>query len=157
MCIRFYLPTGRYDFLSNYFEYTFRLDHRDWRTVEHYYQAQKFAGTPLEERIRRCKTPDEAKGLAHSRKKLWRADWDEVKRSVMREAVMAKFISSGFLREELLATGSSVLIEDSPTDGFWGIGPDGNGRNMLGKILMETREALRRGTEEDKCNGGAER
>ncbi len=34
------------------------------------------------------------------------------------------------------------LTENSPYDYFWGIGNDGTGKNLLGKILMETREVL---------------
>ena len=41
--IRFYRPQDEYGFMSNYFEYRFWLDGRDWLSVEHYYQAQKFA------------------------------------------------------------------------------------------------------------------
>ena len=140
--IRFLHPTGRYGFLSNYFEYVFRIDRRDWRTVEHYYQAQKFDSAAMKERIRLCGTPDGAKGCAHSHNHLWRSDWDEVRCAVMRRAVLAKFTSSGFLSRELLDTGDAMLIEDSKSDAFWGIGGDDTGSNMLGVILMETRARL---------------
>jgi predicted NAD-dependent protein-ADP-ribosyltransferase YbiA (DUF1768 family) len=43
-----------------------------------------------------------------------------------------------------LETYDEELIEDSPYDSYWGIGPSGNGKNMLGKILMETREYLKK-------------
>lgn len=142
MEIRFFHPQEIKGFLSNYFEYTFSLDHRKWRAVEHYYQAQKFAGTVEEKRVQRCKTPGGAKRYAHARKHLWRTDWDDVKVDVMRKAVQAKFSQSGFLARELLATGQATLIEDSPSDLFWGIGMNGAGKNMLGMILMETRVIL---------------
>ncbi len=45
----------------------------------------------------------------------------------------------------LLDTGDAALIEASPYDHFWDCGASGTGLNMLGTILMETREALRRG------------
>jgi predicted NAD-dependent protein-ADP-ribosyltransferase YbiA (DUF1768 family) len=42
-----------------------------------------------------------------------------------------------------LATGDEEIIENSPIDSYWGCGADGQGKNMLGKILMETRDILR--------------
>ena len=35
------------------------------------------------------------------------------------------------------------IIENAPHDFYWGCGRDGTGRNMLGRILMEVRTALR--------------
>lgn len=140
--IRFYNPSERYGFLSNFFVYAFYLDGRKWYTVEHYYQAQKFRGTSLEEHVRTLLRPGGAKNFAGLQAALWRPDWDTAKEEVMRSAVSAKFNQSAFLAEELLATGTAILIEDSPSDFFWGIGCDGTGRNILGKILEETRAAL---------------
>lgn len=112
--------------------------------MEHYYQAQKFAGKPEEEMIRCLKKPGGAKGFAHAKKHLWLSNWDDLKVDVMREAVHAKFFQSGFLARELILTGSAILIENSPSDDFWGTGSNGKGKNMLGQILMETRENLRK-------------
>ena len=44
----------------------------------------------------------------------------------------------------LLATGDAELVEDSPGEPFWGIGPDGAGLNWAGRVLMEVRTQLRR-------------
>jgi predicted NAD-dependent protein-ADP-ribosyltransferase YbiA (DUF1768 family) len=56
------------------------------------------------------------------------------------------FISNqnGDLSSLLLATGDAELVEDSPFEPFWGIGPDGRGLNWAGRVLMEVRELLRR-------------
>ncbi|HEX2549583.1 MAG TPA: NADAR domain-containing protein, partial [Gammaproteobacteria bacterium] len=43
----------------------------------------------------------------------------------------------------LFSTGDEEIAEDSPTDSFWGLGPDGGGQNNLGKILMQVRQVLR--------------
>ena len=61
----------------------------------------------------------------------------------MKEAVKAKFTQNPELGERLTGTGNSELIENSPVDDYWGIGADGKGSNMLGKILMELREAFK--------------
>lgn len=63
---------------------------------------------------------------------------------VMRKAVWAKFGQSALLTRELLATGDASLIEDSPFDSFWGVGPTGQGDNHLGMLLMELRGELQR-------------
>ena len=69
----------------------FLLRERYWPTVEHYFQAQKFAGTDYEDRIRASRSPKEAKDFGQTRKLRLRADWEDVKIDVMREALMAKF------------------------------------------------------------------
>ena len=49
----------------------------------------------------------------------WRI-WDqERKLNVMRVAVKAKFDQNPKLKEQLLATGDSILIEDSLEDDYW--------------------------------------
>jgi N-glycosidase YbiA len=77
-----------------------------------------------------------------------RADWEAVKDDVMRKAVLRKFERHAALRAVLLDTGDEEIIENSPIDPYWGCGADGLGLNMLGKILMETRTALREGAAE---------
>lgn len=36
------------------------------------------------------------------------------------------------------------IVQDSPYDSFWGIGPDGKGENNLGKALVKLRTELRK-------------
>ena len=54
----------------------------------------------------------------------------------------AKFTSHAELRNALLDTGDQEIVENAPTDYFWGCGQLGGGQNMLGKLLMETRSTL---------------
>jgi ribA/ribD-fused uncharacterized protein len=61
----------------------------------------------------------------------------------MREAVLAKFSQHPDLREILLATGDALIVEHTENDSYWGDGGDGSGVNMLGRILVEVRAALR--------------
>ena len=61
----------------------------------------------------------------------------------MRRAVLEKFRQHPDIRAELPGTGDATLIEHTANDSYWGDG--GGGRNMLGRILMETRETLRAG------------
>jgi ribA/ribD-fused uncharacterized protein len=62
----------------------------------------------------------------------------------MRRAVLAKFSGHADIREVLLSTGDAVLLERTSGDYYWGCGSDGTGLNMLGRILMEVRDQLRR-------------
>ena len=68
-----------------------------------------------------------------------RPDWHEVKLEIMRRAVRAKFMQNADLAEMLRATGTTELVEDSSSEPFWGFGPDGQGSNWLGRVLMEVR------------------
>ena len=62
----------------------------------------------------------------------------------MRRCVLKKFETHTDIRKLLLATGDEEIIEATSEDYYWGCGTDGTGENMLGKILMDVREDLRR-------------
>jgi len=62
----------------------------------------------------------------------------------MRDALCAKFTQHDDLRRLLLSTGDAKLVEHTERDDFWGNGGDGSGANMLGRLLMELRDELRR-------------
>jgi hypothetical protein len=85
-----------------------------------------------------------AKKLGQTREKPLRADWEDVKDDIMRDAVLLKFQTHASIRNILLKTGSEELVESAPGDFYWGCGADGSGLNRLGIILMEVREQLRR-------------
>ncbi|MGC1396759.1 MAG: NADAR domain-containing protein [Coleofasciculaceae cyanobacterium] len=38
------------------------------------------------------------------------------------------------------------MVENAPSDYYWGCGKDGSGKNMLGQILEEVRDILRDAT-----------
>ena len=82
--------------------------------------------------------------LGRSRNAAIRADWEVVKVSVMADAVRAKFTQHENLREILLSTGDATIVEHTANDLYWGDGGDGTGKNMLGQVLMQIREELRR-------------
>ena len=141
--ICFYSTQDEYGCFSNFYAAPLVLQGRTWPTSEHYFQAQKFAGTPREEVIRRSRSPSIAARMGRSRKYRMRPDWEQVKDAVMREAVLAKFTQHPDLRAVLLGTGEAVLVEHTERDAYWGDGGDGSGRNRLGQILMSVRAQLR--------------
>jgi N-glycosidase YbiA len=141
--IHFYSTKGPYGAFSNFSAHRLFLKEKTWRTTEHYFQAQKFAGTPHEEEIRRVESPMIAARLGRDRKKPLRPDWEHVKDDIMREALRAKFTQHKDLRELLLATGEATLVEHTANDRYWADGGDGSGLNRLGVLLMELRTAFR--------------
>jgi ribA/ribD-fused uncharacterized protein len=141
--IKFYGTGCEHGCFSNFAHYPIRLSGGLWPTVEHYFQAQKFPDTDYEEAIRQAKSPAKAKAMGRSRKYRLRRDWETVKDGIMREAVLAKFTQHAEIRAVLLATGDAVIVEDSPTDAYWGCGSHGGGKNKLGRILMSVRDELR--------------
>ncbi|GAA6615276.1 NADAR family protein [Scytonema sp. NUACC26] len=143
MTIYFYNTREKYGCFSNFSYHGFELECFYWYTSEHYFQAQKFIGTPHVEQIRLVKTPKEAARMGRERKRPLRSDWEQVKDGIMKKAVLCKFQTHADIREILLSTGDVELVENSPIDYYWGYGADGSGKNMLGKILMEVREILR--------------
>jgi len=60
----------------------------------------------------------------------------------MRIVLRLKFTQHQNLKDQLLGTGDNHLIEDSPTDYWWGIGADQSGQNQVGNLLEELREEL---------------
>ena len=142
--IQFYSTRHEYGCFSNFAAASFVLKGHRWRTSEHYFQAQKFAGSPREEEIRQARSPAIAARMGRSRRHRLRPDWEKVKDAVMREAVLAKFSQNTDLRAILLGTGDALLIEHTERDSYWGDGGDGSGRNRLGEILMSVRDELRR-------------
>ncbi|MCA9688520.1 MAG: NADAR family protein [Myxococcales bacterium] len=142
--IWFYSTQDRYGELSNFAAFPITLDGRRWPTTEHYFQAQKFAGTPHAEEIRHARTPGVAARMGRERKRPLRPDWESVKVDVMTRAVRAKFSQYDDLRALLLGTGEAPLVEHTDRDRYWGDGGDGSGKNMLGVVLMRIRDELRR-------------
>eukprot|EP00898_Chlorokybus_atmophyticus_P000409 jgi/Chlat1/1369/Chrsp119S01767 len=166
----FYKAWDQYGALSNFSAHPIRMQSADgreveWRSVEHYYQAQKFAGSsnPLAldaiQQIRECLAPEEAarigRKLARLNPELVRPNWDVEKEAVMHSALLAKFSTHPGPKAVLLATGGHskrthgtgtptepTVIEVSPHDYEWGSGRDGTGRNLLGKLLTRVRDEL---------------
>jgi ribA/ribD-fused uncharacterized protein len=142
--ILFYSVNEPYGEFSNFFPHPFELKGRIWPTSEHYFQAQKFAGTEHEEAIRLAKSPMIAARMGRSRERPLRPDWEAVKDDIMREALRAKFAQQPALKSLLLSTGTAQLVEHTTNDRYWGDGGDGKGKNRLGQLLMELREQLRK-------------
>jgi ribA/ribD-fused uncharacterized protein len=146
MVIYFYKANDSYGCFSNFSLHPVWMDALEWPTVEHYYQAQKFVGTgdaaviPL---IHTAPTPEQAAALGRDRCRRTRFDWEQVKAQVMQRAVLTKFLTHLDIQAVLLSTGHEELVENSPTDYYWGCGHTRTGQNQLGRILMQVRDDIR--------------
>eukprot|EP01039_Chlorochromonas_danica_P005974 gene5974-6578_t len=179
--IEFYEPTKPNGFLSNYYcgqeayshhQFQLTIEDRSWKTVEHYFQAQKFIYEGCSEKsleyanvIANASTPNIARELASQKIKggyPWRTrlnpiieeyhkthgvhlrpDWEDVKDKVMYEAVYQKFLQNTWLRDLLIDTKEKMLTEHTLRDKYWGDGGNGTGKKNLGEILMQVRSILR--------------
>ena len=143
-----------FGYLSNFYISPVEIEGVRYPHTEAYYQSQKSYSLDYRARILEKDRPSWSKYVGDSRLghpklsgKSWfrqrpedlRADWDEVKLSVMRTAVRAKFTQNRNLMKALMRTDDAKIIEDSASDEFWGCGSDGSGKNWLGVILMECR------------------
>ena len=132
---------GPHRFLSNFWACVVHMDGKDYRSLEHAYQAAK----TLDEEERAWIRASSYAGIAKRKgqRVTIREDWDKIKRRIMFKLVMDKFTRDESLKTKLLETGNALLVEENTWgDTYWGI-CNGNGKNHLGKILMRARRELR--------------
>ncbi len=147
--VLFYSTKDAYGEFSNFAAFPIEIDGRTWPTSEHYFQAQKFAGTEHEELIRTTPSPMTVAKIGRDRKRPLRTDWEEVKDCIMWKAVWAKFQQHPRLAAMLIETGDAEIVEHTENDAYWGDGGDGKGLNRLGQILMQVRSEMLRTRDPD--------
>ena len=141
--IEFNSKSETFSELSNFYGAPFTINDKTYPTVEHFFQSQKFPGDPvLQEKIRAAKTPVGAKRMGQAKSEHFRPDWDEIKETVMMEGLRAKFTQNPQLADLLRSTGTAMLIEKMPRDSYWGSGPNGCGRNRMGRLLEQVRKEI---------------
>lgn len=130
---------GEYYFLSNFFEAPVTWEGITYRNNEAAFQSAKLIDRKARQQFSTL-DPSSAKRLG--RRVLLRPDWETVKFNIMQEICFAKFTQNKELRDKLLATGNKYLEEGNTWgDRIWGT-VNGQGQNMLGKILMGVRARL---------------
>lgn len=123
-------------------ENSFELEGEHWSSAEHYYQAMKFQSEQYKEKVRNADTIQLARKLGKARFKRKRADWPNVRSTVMTRAMYILCRTHPEVKAELLATKDLKLVENSQYDYFWGCGRDRRGHNHFGKVLMNVRAKL---------------
>ena len=126
------------------------IEGKSYQSVEHYFQASKATTDWEHEMVRQAATPAEAK--KQGRQVMLRPDWEAVKLEVMRTGLLAKFRQNPKLRQLLLTTRMRPIHEQSTNDAEWGW-ENGQGQDLLGRILGEVREILRNECESSNRRG----
>ena len=129
---------GEYEFLSNFYESPVTFEGLTYGSSEAAFQACKSLDPAVRERFTSL-SPAQSKREGY--KVNLRADWEDVKVSVMDEILRAKFSQNPGLMEKLSATGQAILVEGNDwQDTFWGFDFNlGYGENTLGRLLMRMR------------------
>ena len=139
---------NEYRFLSNFIDSPIVISGEIWPTVEHIYQVSKTLNRKEQEQIRLATTPGKAKRLGN--KITLRSDWEKVKFDKMFKFVALKFKQNKKLKQKLLDTKDTLLIEGNYWhDNIWGDCfcskcKNIKGQNWLGRILMRVRSNLRK-------------
>jgi len=127
---------GEYRWLSNFWPCVVVLDGVEYPSVENAYQAAKTT-SPSERVVFETCAAGQSKRLGKS--VTLRADWDDVKVSIMKYLIAQKF-SNPELAEKLAKTGDADIIEGNNWgDTFWGV-CNGKGLNTLGHLIMDQRD-----------------
>ena len=123
-------------------------------------KAELFGDKEIRDQILKCSDQKQIKALGRKVRGFDQKVWDKFKYAIVLLGNWHKFSQNRELREFLLSTGDSVLVEASPYDAIWGIrlpasAPEAQdpmkwrGRNLLGFALMEVRDELRRVTQNE--------
>jgi hypothetical protein len=125
-------------FLSNFHPCEIEIDGMVYHSVENAYQATKTLNVVERKEISQM-TPGQAKRKGS--KVLLRDGWESIKLGIMEDLIRQKF-NIPDLKEKLILTGDAELIEGNDWgDRYWGM-CEGEGQNVLGKILMKIRTEM---------------
>ncbi|XP_064606261.1 riboflavin biosynthesis protein VVA0006-like [Liolophura sinensis] len=134
----------------------FEIDGMRFNCAEQYMMYQKavlFQDNEMARKIMASKDPVEQKRFGRNVKNFDQAKWNEVCEDIVRKANKEKFTQNQELKQALLATRGTTLVEASPRDRKWGVGLGVNnegvhsrkkwrGKNLLGQILTSVRDEI---------------
>lgn len=143
-------------YFSQWFPIGFTEDGVYYATAEHYMMAKKatlFGDTEILAQILASQTPDVAKELGRKVRNFDATLWEEKAFGYVTQGNFLKFSQYDNLKEFLISTKDSVIVEASPYDKIWGTGisindadsrnPDKwKGTNLLGFAIMEARDLI---------------
>ena len=119
-----------------------------------YRKAMRFGDTEIAEKIMSTDDPAEQKALGREVRGYNDAVWAAQRYQIMVEGLYEKFNQNPKLKDALLATEGTEMVEASPYDRIWGIGLTAHdnraqdkstwlGQNLLGQVLDEVRCRLK--------------
>jgi ribA/ribD-fused uncharacterized protein len=140
-----YFFTGAFYPLDNFSAHAIRLWHKDFPTAEHAFQWKKFSTSApdIADAVLSAKSPDAVKKISDAHKDKTPKTWNDEKIGIMEEVLRTKAEQHEDVREILRRTGGRRIVENSPLDSFWGIGPSGDGKNIVGEIWVKIRDSLK--------------
>lgn len=156
--------------LSQWYHAEFEVDGLTYFTAEQYMMAGKarlFQDEGIFEQIMATRDPREQKQLGRKVRDFDVDTWNHASRNIVYDGNYAKFAQNPGLKEMLLSTRDTTLVEASPTDRLWGIGlPEGHpdtldrktwrGVNWLGEVLNKVRNDIQAGTRTTKFEWSAD-
>lgn len=136
----------------------FVVDGITYNCCEQYMMAQKamlFGDMISHREIMDAEHPRDHQKLGRMIKGFNQELWDESKYSIVYTGNYNKFSQSEDDWKLLDATGNTMLVEASPIDKVWGVGlastdpliqdeKNWKGQNLLGKVLTEVRDNIRK-------------
>jgi len=135
---------------------SFDVNKIKYNCAEQYMMAQKaliFGDFEIHKKIMEEESPKIQRILGRKVKGFNQELWNEKATDIVFQGNYAKFTQNEELKEILLSTKGSTLVEASPTDFIWGIKIGENderrfyrhlwkGQNLLGEILMKVRQYI---------------
>lgn len=142
--------------LSQWYPCLFNQDGRFFTSAEQYMMAKKaqyFGDSNMYRKILCAVHPAATKKYGRMVKGFNDAEWRKINKNIIFDANLLKFSQNDNLKEFLLNTGDTILVEASPYDRIYGIGLSINdpkiydpacwrGTNLLGQMLMRVRDRL---------------
>ena len=118
---------GRKPIYSNFYISSFKSGGQRFNCTEQYFQYKKavfFDDEKTAAKIIKTASPGQQKKLGRRVEGYSEERWKRVRVKTMEEGCIAKFCQNKQLKEQLLSTGDSRLVECSPMDRIWGIGAE---------------------------------
>lgn len=139
-----YFYTPKYYAFDNFSAFAIELWGHVFPTAEHAYQWKKFnvSNSSVISEIIAARSARDTKVIADVHSTEVSVEWNTVKLTFMEVILRAKLDQHQKVRELLMQTKGKNIFENSPTDAYWGVGPEGDGENHLGKLWMKLRSEL---------------
>lgn len=154
--ICFHNPDEINGYLSNWYLSEFEINGIRYSSMEQYMMYQKavlFNDSDIAGQILQTSNVGKIKALGRAVKNYNEIMWNGQRQIIVYNGLLEKFRQNAALKEQLLATGQSILAECAVQDRIWGIGlsmkddkrfdmNEWQGQNLLGFSLMCVRSVL---------------
>lgn len=141
---------------SQWHRCSFRLEGIDYNCAEQFMMHRKaisFGDLAIADAILGTTDPKAQKALGRRVAGFSESEWSQIARQIVYIGNRAKFTQNADLKQKLVATSGTTLVEASPYDTVWGIGLSAtdpraqsrqtwNGTNWLGEVLTALRDRI---------------